>query len=60
MILEWGRTSGFGVDHHNLHHATEVLVSHRNAPLNRPGLGAASFFEGDGRHHVEALSAGGA
>jgi hypothetical protein len=25
------------VDHHNLHHATEILVSHRNAPLSPTG-----------------------
>jgi transposase InsO family protein len=31
------RTSGFGVDHHNLHRTQEVLVVHRNAPLSETG-----------------------
>lgn len=31
------RTSRFGVDHHNLHRTTEVLVPHANAPLTPTG-----------------------
>ena len=31
------RTSGFGVDHHNLHQSREVLMVHRNAPLTETG-----------------------
>jgi transposase InsO family protein len=37
MILEWGRTSGFGVDCDIYPNQPEVLVPHRNAPLTETG-----------------------